>query len=72
MTEAKFRCSPDELFVVWELPAWVRREQAAGRIAAGERVAVEVTHPDREMDGSCRWCGGRANETVLVSGDHVE
>ena len=72
MIGAKVRCSPDDLFGVWELPGWVRRDQAAGRIAAGERVAVEVSHPDREMDGSCRWCGGRANETVVVNGARVE
>ena len=63
---ARFSCNAVEPFEVYRLPAWVAAEQAAGRIAAGACVSVSVLHPDREMDGSCRWCGCRENETVTI------
>ena len=68
MPQAQFACSAVETFDLFGLPEWVNRERLAGRLAAGDPVAVAVTHPDREMDGSCRWCGCRENETVVI--DH--
>jgi len=65
MTDVKYVCNPVDVFQVFELPAWLAREQEAGRAPAG-RVSVTVMHPDREIDGSCRWCGGGANSTVVV------
>ena len=67
MADLRFLCNPVEQFVAWELPGWVKRQ---GTERAGP-VVVEVVHPDREMDGSCRWCGGRNNETVTVEGDRI-
>jgi hypothetical protein len=62
VADLRFACNAVEQFIAWELPAWVERQRPG---AAGP-VTVEVLHPDREMDGSCRWCGARQNETVLV------
>ena len=67
MQGLRFQCNASEQFIVWELPAWVKRQG----FSADETVIVEVLHPAREMDGSCRWCGGRRNETVAVRGDHI-
>mgnify|MGYP001451352953 CR=1 FL=1 len=68
MTEQmpRFSCNAVEPFEVFRLPAWVAAEQAAGRVAVSGRIAVSVVHPDREMDGSCRWCGCRENEMVTI------
>ena len=60
MADLRFNCNAVEQFIAWELPAWVERQGVSGR------ATVEVLHPDREMDGSCRWSGARANETVVV------
>ena len=62
VADLEFRCSPVEEFIAWELPAWLERQG----VTTDSPVTVKVTHPDREMDGSCRWCGGRNNETVTV------
>lgn len=62
----RFSCNAIEPFEVFRLPAWVATEQSAGRIPRAARVAISVLHPDREMDGSCRWCGCRENETVTI------
>lgn len=62
MPRLRFICNPVEQFIAWELPDWVKRQGVADLAA----VEVEVLHPDREMDGSCRWCGGRQNEVVTV------
>ena len=67
MENLRFQCNAVEQFIVWELPAWVKLQG----VDSDEPVTIEVLHPDREMDGSCRWCGGRANETVTVQGDRV-
>ena len=67
MPEARFACNAVITFDLFALPDWVRAERAAGRIASNEGpVEVSVVHPDREMDGSCRWCGCRENEIVAV------
>jgi hypothetical protein len=67
----RFSCNAVEPFEVFRLPAWVAAEQAAGRIAAAGRVAVSVLHPDREMDGSCRWCGCRESEVVTIENGRI-
>lgn len=66
MSQATYRCNPVDVYSVFELPAWVAAERAAGRLPAAGDVTVSVVHPDREMDGSCRWCGGRSEEEVVV------
>ncbi|OAI41141.1 hypothetical protein AYO38_04465 [bacterium SCGC AG-212-C10] len=65
--EASFRCNVSVPFDLFDLPRWATSEQAAGRIPRGERVAVRVTHPDKEAEGSCRWCGCRADEVIVVA-----
>ncbi len=65
-TLPRFSCNAVDTFEVYRLPAWVAAEQAGGRIPAAERVSISVMHPDREMDGSCRWCGCRDNEVVTI------
>ncbi|MEO6396867.1 MAG: hypothetical protein ABIP13_00210 [Tepidiformaceae bacterium] len=54
-----------DTFDLFALPAWVLREREAGRVP-DEATAVEVIHRDREMDGSCRWCGCRDNERLAL------
>ena len=68
METARFICNCGEPFgfpFIWE---WAARERAAGRLSTAT-VSVEVTHPDREGEGSCRWCGCRADETVVVEAE---
>lgn len=67
VADLRFLCNPVEQFIAWELPDWVTRQGTSDE----EPVTVEVLHPDREMDGSCRWCGGRNNETVIVRDGRV-
>ncbi len=64
--ETNFRCSMGDAFDLFDLPRWLAAEQGAGRVPAASRASIRVTHPDREMDGSCRWCGCRADETVRI------
>jgi hypothetical protein len=66
MQSARFSCNAVDPFEVYRLPAWVEAERIAGRIPPGSQVQVTVLHPDREMDGSCRWCGCRENEVVAI------
>jgi hypothetical protein len=67
MSIPRFACNAVITFDLFALPDWVRAERAAGRLASHESpVEVSVVHPDREMDGSCRWCGCRENEIVSV------
>ena len=66
----RFVCNALVTFDLFGLPAWVRAEQAAGRIASGA-VELEVLHPEREMDGSCRWCGCRENEVIRFGTDGI-
>ena len=62
MADLRFLCNAVEQFLAWELPDWVKRQSPT----TTGKITVEVLHPDREMDGSCRWCGGRQNETVTI------
>ena len=62
----RFSCNAVETFDLDGLRAWLERERADGRAPGHGVVDVEVLHPDREMDGSCRWCGCRANEVVAL------
>lgn len=66
LSDLRFVCNPVEVYSIFDLPAWVEQERLAGRAAVDADAAVEVIHADREMDGSCRWCGGRENELVVV------
>jgi hypothetical protein len=62
--QAFFRCSMGESFDLFDLPRWLAAEQQAGRVPVTDQLSIRVAHPDREMDGSCRWCGCREDETV--------
>ena len=66
MTTARFVCTMVEPFGIVELREWAGRERGAGRMPTDEAVSVQVVHLDREAEGSCRWCGCRANETIVV------
>lgn len=65
MADLRFVCNAVDTFDLFSLRDWARSNVASLEAAATE-VAVEVRHPDREMDGSCRWCGCRENEVVRV------
>ena len=64
MADVLVVCNAVEVFDLGEVRASVRAKQASGELSAGTPVKVEIRHPDREMDGSCRWCGCRANEII--------
>lgn len=64
MTDARFDCNAVDTFDLAALPAWIAGRQRLGAIPQAGAVQLEVRHPDREMDGSCRWCGCRENETI--------
>ena len=66
MSSIPFHCNPVDTFDLFALPAWVQRERDAGRVPAGA-TSIDVIHRDREMDGSCRWCGCRDNEQVPLT-----
>ncbi len=61
MDTLTYRCDMAEPFAAFELAAWVAR--LAPRANA---VTVAVVHPDREGEGSCRWCGARVDERYVV------
>ena len=67
--DGRFVCNPVEVFSIFELAAWVERERAAGRLPASGELTLGVFHPDREMDGSCRWCGCREDESLVIGID---
>lgn len=62
--DGRFSCNAVHVFDLFEMRAWVRAETTAGRIPVTRPIRLEVLHPDREMDGSCRWCGCRENEVM--------
>ena len=64
--DARFACNAVTVFDLFGLKQWAQAEIAAGRLNASHSALIEVVHPDREMDGSCRWCGCRANEVIRV------
>ncbi|MEX0784061.1 MAG: hypothetical protein WD557_15580 [Dehalococcoidia bacterium] len=63
MAERIFVCTSSEPFDLFGLREATQRELSA---QGGEAVDVRGTHPDREADGSCRWCGCRDDEVVSV------
>ena len=66
MANLRFVCNAVETFDLFALGDWARAKLAARALTDASTVSVEVRHPDREMDGSCRWCGCRENEVVTV------
>lgn len=66
MADLRFVCNAVDTFDLFTLREWVRSEVSSRALSVTEEVTVEVRHPDREMDGSCRWCGCRENEVVRV------
>lgn len=66
MADVRFVCNAVETFDLFKLREWASAEATAKGLAAETSLTVEVRHPDREMDGSCRWCGCRENEVVTV------
>ena len=71
MTTARFACNAVETFDLSGLPDWIRSKQREGKIAVGADVSLNVVHPDREMDGSCRWCGCRENELIVFEASRL-
>ncbi len=65
MADLRFVCNAVDTFDLFGLREWARSNVESPEVVATE-VTVEVRHPDREMDGSCRWCGCRENEVVRV------
>ena len=63
---ATFRCSFGRVFDLSELPGWVAAEQHAGNIPAADTVDVTITHPDKEVQDACRWCGERKDGAVFT------
>jgi hypothetical protein len=64
MADGRFSCTAVTTFDLFAMRDWVKSETEAGRLPAGRPIRIEVRHPDREMDGSCRWCGCRDNEVI--------
>ena len=64
MADGRFSCNAVTVFDLFAMKEWVRTKTAAGRLPSHRPISVEVRHPDREMDGSCRWCGCRENEVM--------
>ncbi len=60
MPTRAFVCTPVEPFDLFRLG------EVVGVSAEEGDVEVTVRHPDREADGSCRWCGCREDEVVTV------
>jgi hypothetical protein len=63
MAAVTFICTPVRPYNRFELGDWLQEERAAGRAAAAP-VTVHVVHPDKEADGSCRWCGDTRPDLV--------
>ena len=68
MTEATIRyvCNPTEPYSRFDLGDWLKAKRASGRAPEGP-VTVQVDHPDKEADGSCRWCGDTRSDFVELS-----
>lgn len=66
-----FVCTAVEPFDLFGLAGWVERARASGEITGADPVSLEVRHPDREMDNSCRWCGMPRNEVVVIDGGRI-
>ncbi len=64
--DVRFSCNAVTVFDLFGLKEWAKGELAAGRLTASRPALIEVVHPDREMDGSCRWCGCRENEVIRI------
>ena len=63
---ARFRCSIGQEFDLFALGEWVAAQRASGQLPPGGPVEVHVTHPDREGDGNCRWCGCPRDEVLVI------
>jgi hypothetical protein len=63
MAEVRFICNAVDVFDLSALMERARSEYYTGD-QAERTVRIEVRHPDREMDGSCRWCGCRTDEVI--------
>lgn len=62
-TEVRYICNPTEHYSRFDLGDWLQAKRAAGKAPAGA-VTVRVEHPDKEADGSCRWCGDTRSDFV--------
>ena len=63
--EFAFRCTSSQPFDLFGLKEIVVSERPD--LVAAEEVLVQVSHPDREAEGSCRWCGDRLDATYRVT-----
>ncbi len=66
MPELVLICHAVEPFDVFALRDWLSREVAAGRVPAEGEATLLVNHPEREGEGSCRWCGCRDDERLRI------
>ena len=66
IADLRFVCNAVETFDLFALKAWAQSQLESRSLPIANEVAVEVRHPDREMDGSCRWCGCREDELVRI------
>lgn len=61
--EIRYVCNPTEPYSRFDLGDWLKAKRAAGKAPSGA-VTVRVEHPDKEADGSCRWCGDTRSDFV--------
>lgn len=59
----RFLCNPTEPYSRFDLADWLGRRRAEGKAPEGP-LTVRVEHPDKEADGSCRWCGDTRSDLV--------
>jgi hypothetical protein len=64
MNQRVFVCTASDPFDLFGLREALQRELMSDE----QTVDIHVRHPDREADGSCRWCGCRDDEVVTVRG----
>jgi hypothetical protein len=63
MAERDFTCTAADPFDLFALREATQRELGS---RAPAELDVHVRHPDREADGSCRWCGCREDEILVI------
>ncbi len=66
MPEIVLTCNAVEPFDAFALRDWLATAVAAGRVPGKGDATLVVNHPEREGEGSCRWCGCRENERLRV------
>lgn len=62
-TVVRYVCHAGDPYDRFAVAPWLAEQRAAGAAPDGP-VTVRVEHPDREADGSCRWCGDTRGEEL--------